>query len=257
MSESFNRKFLQGPSNDFLWPKDGIPGSDMSYSFTSNPSYNETFVDVLNHTTIEEIISQQKSTYGQSHVLDLMGNGFIGTKRNMPSSIVGLRLGYMDRLFEEYAIYNLELRRHLSNPYRYPISGDIFLAFDTTSKIKAVRQNFDLILLRPLGPFDYYPGIDKKVLNMLNKVFQEYPDQTLQFLQYVFMRYFKLLNKNHGIIIGQIPGIVSYDEYLKEKVSNFFHKLEKKYNLEMRLSFHNEFGDFNAKPSFYLETAKK
>lgn len=242
--------------NDF-WHYDGIPGLYKFKDSHRNPPYEESFANVLNGRKIDEIIQEQNESIGFCNCVDLMGSGYVGSLKCLPSKTIGLRLRNIDELTK--AAYGLNdttrLNRseqiaymHINNPYRKLLEGNIFDDKNIYRVYSALDEEpITLLIIRPYGPF-----IDLEYstnLPTINYALVKNYNYTKRLLLYIFKKYLELMHSEKCIILSQIPIYFLIEENAKKQLLQFLESL-KCLGFKYDVSFNIENGNL---PSFKLE----
>lgn len=160
------------------------------------------------------------------NVIDLMGGAYFLRNPENTNSFTGIRVHDKDRdvfsinegIDDELSILSKKI---ISAPNRRIIEADILTVKGWNDIEKAEVPKADLLVCRPVGPFD--------VRNAMSDRF-DIPEGYVGLYLALFKRMLKLVNKKDGIIFTEIP-----DVYNTKEISNFFKNLDEKENSRSRL----------------------
>lgn len=245
------------------WEVDG-------FTPTSNTRYDKSFKDVIptdSRRVIDFIKTKRQELGRRLNVLDVFGHApFLEREEDLINidKLYCMRLeDYVDERGSSWSrfdknIFQKELRHSILDERM--ILGDAFLDYPwidlKNTMAKDEITTFDLITIRPLGPFQVAPS---QYLFNVYPDSSEYSEDKKSFLekramQYInayyyrmFTKVFKLLDKNNGLLLSQIPYLAGHSngaDFEKNLLAYeiFVQKFEKEHpGIIVKFNFNKDF----------------
>lgn len=209
------------------WEYDGVYesyGSWAGYSYEMREGLGN-----LGSETFDDLVDVLGKKLGRKpNVIDLMGGAYFLDKPKKTNTLTGIRIHNKD---EDYMVEAHKddgksiaktIRRIIKSPNRRIVEADILSNQGWRIIEKAGIPKADLLVCRPMGPFD--------VRHATANVWEENVAAYSGLYSSLFKRMLKLVNRKNGLIFTEVPDIYS-DEEIKE----FFSEADKEHGLQIEI----------------------
>lgn len=176
--------------------------------------------------TFDELVEVLEKKLGRKpNVIDLMGGAYFLDKPENTNTLTGIRIHDKDEEYLE-AFKDSDrsdakiIKRIIKTPNRKVIEADILSNKGWRTIEEADIPKADLLVCRPMGPFD--------VRHATAEVWEENLTVYAGLYSSLFKRMLKLVNKEDGLIFTEAPDI-----YSDEEIKIFFTEADKEHGLHI------------------------
>ena len=200
------------------WEFDGVP-----YSPEHFMSYNHEMREGLSDydcKTFDELVTILEKKLGRKpDVIDLMGGAYFLSEPGNVNTLVAIRVHDKDKEFIEVANEkdgkeSRLIKKVTGASNRRVIDADVLTTKGWKDIEKAGLPKADLLVCRPVGPFDVKHAMDSR---------WDEPGAYVGLYASLFGRMLRLVNKKDGVIFTEVPDI-----YTEKEVKKFFVGVDEK-----------------------------